>query len=485
MPNLIPLPSNAFSGAAVKWDNAPVDKMLLQNTALRQQSAQLALDKYFDKQSNQLTGTGMDMQNDGEDFIKLKNAWQQHALANRRAIVNPSLDGGKAAMESQARFNEARQFAQKSIQKVKNSQAAYKILSDPAKAALLTDHARDQLHHGTLGLNDPEYVPIDMNSVAFNPKPWGTADEAGLSNEVSKVKGTAKDRPPVQDSKSGTQVVTTDTTFGKDDLTGMYNAGAQRYYSNPGFKGFVDNIPKNPIQFQDLNGLFKTHYGRDVQSGEDLAAAYALSKNPNARSVDKTSPIPSYSDVAQGKKVQVAGIQSGITLGREKQLRDYDNSHPAPTAASTKPVPDTESMLKEIEGNAVKKQIQPFSNNGTPDAGYSVPITPELKTVFKRVVNGKSEEVDDVKYKPKTQEYTGIWFQKKGGVTVKNPSGASAVNSEALPPVTLPRATVKDEYDKTHLTKGTVAPGATPAAPAAKSKGVSAEDVKKKYGITY
>jgi hypothetical protein len=481
MPNLIPIPSNAFSGAAVKWDNAPVDRALLQNTQAKQQASQLALDKYFDKQANQLTGTGMDMQNDGEDFIKLKNAWQEHALANRRAIVNPSIDGGKAAMESQARFNEARQFVQKSIQKVKNSQAAYKILSDPAKAALLTDHARDQLHHGTLGLNDPEYVPVDLNSVAFNPKPWGTADEAGLSNEVAKIKGTAKDREPVQDAKSGTQVVTTDTTFGKDDLTGMYNSGAQRYYSSPGFKGFIDNIPKNPIQFQDLNGLFKTHFGRDVQTGEDLAAAYALSKNPNARSVDKTSPIPSYSNIAQGKKLQVAGVQSAITLGREKALSDYNTDKKDEKAA--KATPDTEAMLGEIEKGAVTKKIQPFSNRGQQDAGYSVPITPEMKTAFKKVVGGHVEEPDDIKYKPNTGEYTAIWFKKdpETKATVKT-AGGSSVNSESLPPVTLPRATIKDEYDKTHLTKGTVAP---PSKTESKSKGVSAEDVKKKYGITY
>lgn len=459
MPNLIPLPSNAFSGAAVKWDNAPVDRALLQNTYAKQQASQLALDKYFDRQSNQLTGTGMDMQNDGQDFLAMKDKWQQHALQNRRAIVNPSLDGGKAAMESQAMYNEARQFAQKSIQKVKASQQAYKILSDPTKAALLTDHARDQLHHGTLGLNDPEYVPVDLNSVAFNPKPWGTADEAGLSNEVAKVKGTSTARNPVQDAKTGTQVVTTDTTFGKDDLTGMYGAGAQRYYSSPGFKGMIDAIPKNPIQFNDLNGLFKQHYGHDVQSGEDLAAAYAISKNPNARSVDKSGPIPSYSDIAQGKKLQVAGAQSGITLGREKALADYNRDQKA--TQEEKKVPDTESMLKDIEAGAVKKQIQPFTNRGTPDAGYSVPITPEMKSAFKKVVGGHVEEPDDIKYKPKTGEYTAIWFKREGGVPVKNPSGASNVNSESLQPVTLPRATIKDEYDKTHLTKGTVAPKPT------------------------
>lgn len=149
MPNLIPLPSNAFSGAAVKFDMGPVDKMLLQNTFYKQQASQIALNKYFDKQATQLTGAGMD-QNDGTDFLAMKDQWQQHSLANRKAIMNPSLDGGRAKMDNDRMFNETLQFAQKSKEKVANSQKAYQVLSDPSKAALITDHARDMLHHGTL-----------------------------------------------------------------------------------------------------------------------------------------------------------------------------------------------------------------------------------------------------------------------------------------------------------------------------------------------
>ena len=41
MPNLLPIPSNAFSGAAVKVDNSPIDKFLLQNTYAKAAARQL------------------------------------------------------------------------------------------------------------------------------------------------------------------------------------------------------------------------------------------------------------------------------------------------------------------------------------------------------------------------------------------------------------------------------------------------------------
>lgn len=478
MPNLVPLPSNAFSGEAVKFDNAPVDKALLQNTYAKQQATQLALNKYFDKQANQLTPVGMDMQNDGQGFIDRKNAWQDFALQNRRAILNPSMDGGRAATQSNALFNEAKSFAQKSVQKVKTSQEAAKVLLDPTKSALLTDHARDMIHHGTLGLDDPSYVPMDLTSAAFNPKPWGTQDEAGLSHEVAGYKGSQKDALPVQDAKSGTQTVRTDTNFGKDDLIGMYGAGSSRYYSNPGFKVMIDAIPKtNPIQFQDLNSLFKTHYGRDVQTGEDLAAAYAISKNPNARSTEKTSPIPGFSDIAQGKKLQVAGVNAGIQLNKEEKLHDYDNAHPSPSAT---PQADTEGLLQTLESNAQKGQLIENTIGGKKSTGYSVELAPKLANIFSVTHNGHKEPPDRIVFDPATKNYTGLWYEKNNG-DLAGSNGNYAV-SQSLPPKTLSRDVIKQELNQSLLPKKQA--GAALPKPSGKPA-VSAEDVKKKYGINY
>ena len=453
MPNLIPLPSNAFSGAAVKFDMGPVDKMLLQNTFYKQQASQIALNKYFDKQATQLTGAGMD-QNDGTDFLAMKDQWQQHSLANRKAIMNPSLDGGRAKMDNDRMFNETLQFAQKSKEKVANSQKAYQVLSDPSKAALITDHARDMLHHGTLPLNDPEYVPIDLSSVAFNPKPWGTNDEAALSHEASGYKGTSKDGSPVQDSKTGMQTVTTSTNFSKDDLTGMYGAGAQRYYSNPGFKVMIDAIPHNPMQFQDLNNLFKTHYGHDIQSGEDLSAAYTLSKNPNARSVDKTSPIPSYSPIAFDQKKTIAATNSANTEGREKRIIDYHNQNPAPGSPGATPQQDSEGYLQNIETRAKANPttIQTTINGRNVD-GKPTDLDPKIASVFAGT-NAKKIPPDLITIDKKTGDYIGTWYKKdENGVPIKSPSGNTAI-SKSLPPQPLSRESVKQGLNEVFLPKG-------------------------------
>jgi hypothetical protein len=171
MPNLVPIPANAFSAGAVKLDNAQIDHALMQNNLMKQQAANFALDKYFDKLDNQLTPTGMDMQNDGKGFMDRKSAWEDHWMQNRAAIMNPKLDGGKAKIADLALFNEARMYNQKSINKVNDLKKIQALRSDPSKSSLVTDQAIDMFNKASLGI-DNGYVPIDWSHPIFNPKPW-------------------------------------------------------------------------------------------------------------------------------------------------------------------------------------------------------------------------------------------------------------------------------------------------------------------------
>jgi len=451
MPNLVPIPANAFSAGAVKLDNTPIDRYLLQNTQNKQQAAQMAIDRYFDKQKKELSPTGMDLNTDREGYLNRYNAWSDFSVQNRKAILNPQLDKGAAYAKQQALYNEALTFAQRSKQKVKDSQAAYRMLQNPALEGQITDEMRDMIHKGTLGLDDPNHVDLDMNEVTrkLEPKPWGTADETGLANEVNKVKATPQTPTIEQDENKGTQTVTTTKKFDKDALTGIYSAGATRYHEHPAFKKMIEKMPlDNPGQVNDLNDLFKNHYGRPISNNYDLSAAYALSKNGSVVPDIKVQPIPGYSDIAQNKKKEISAISSANTLGRELTLEEKKNQQKATET------PDSEGLLQGIESrSAASPNKYTVTYKGKTYSGTPVEQDPGLLKVFTHKNKaGHDVPADLIIQDPVTKKYAGFWYQRDDkGVPVGNKDNY-AINPNYLPKE-LPREAVKHALDQQNLSK--------------------------------
>ena len=234
----------------------------------------------------------------------------------------------------------------------------------------------------------------------------------------------------------------------------MYGAGAQRYYSNPGFKVMIDAIPHNPMQFQDLNNLFKTHYGHDIQSGEDLSAAYTLSKNPNARSVDKTSPIPSYSPIAFDQKKTIAATNSANTEGREKRIIDYHNQNPAPGSPGATPQQDSEGYLQNLENRAKAVPTSHTVIDGRPVDFNKTDLDPKIASMFAGT-NAKKLPPDIIGVDKKTGDYLGIWYKKdEVGAAPHTDASGNPVVAKSIPPQRLSRESIKQGLNEAFLPKG-------------------------------
>ena len=331
------LPANAFSGAAVKIDQQPVDRMLMLSQTLqaRNQARDFAITKYIGAQANKLTPTGMDGNtdpdgyNDVKDFMDKKNAWQDFALANRRAVANPSIDGGKAAMQAQSMYNEAMQIAQQSKAKMADRVKIATLQGDPAKSSLLTDPAMHEFQTATLGVNNPNHKPVDWSSPLFNPKPWGAADEMQLSKEANLVTGTPMKPITTQDLQTGKETTINQNQLTNDDLTKIQNLGASRYHENPGFKFMIDNIIKGGgMDAHNYANKYEQRFGNYPMHPEDIAAAYVLSRNNQEAPKSKTGDISGWSaPIIQVKK-------DLVKLQNENKVDVYNKEHPIPAVTT-------------------------------------------------------------------------------------------------------------------------------------------------------
>jgi hypothetical protein len=203
------------------------------------------------------------------------------------------------------------------------------------------------------------------------------------------------------------ELITTDTKFDDKELAGMESAGHERYYSNPSFTKMINDMPiVDPIGYNHLKDVFRGYYGRDVQNGYDLATAYAISKNPNGGSIDKSSPIPREGAIGQKNAKEIANVQSSNTLAREQTMES--------TKEKNKEVkqPDVEGYVQGIENRAMQKGLTTVTFNGKTYQGYEVEQDPKIRSLSTRTQGGHKVEPDLTLYDPKTKTYTSFKYER-------------------------------------------------------------------------
>lgn len=304
--------TSVYNGGAVGLNSQPYIQAHVQALA-RKQAQEDALGRYFGDLGKNLTPAGMHS-NDIDALMQKKNAWQQYVMQNREAYLHPSKDNGEVYTKAMGMYNDALAHAQTSKQKVSNLSGIASIVKDPAKRSLLTDKTFHDIQAAELPVSDPNYRPIDLTDIAYNPKPWDIKDQNNLLNQVSKFKGTEEAPTITKDPRNKQLILTYRNKFGQDDLLGMHNMGSSLYGSNPGFKKIVDTLAEagadptsvNHEEYIKLNDLFKQHYGQDIQSPEDIAGAYVLSLNP----------AKSGRTVVKNDAAALNEQRSGLTLNR-------------------------------------------------------------------------------------------------------------------------------------------------------------------------
>ena len=213
------LPPNLFSGGAVVVNPNPVVDYI-NNTQKLNQARDDAFSKYYADLGKNLTPSGMHA-DDIDDVINGKNQWQQHSMANRKALMNPSIDGGKAYAENQRLYNNTLDIAQKSKSKVANLLTVEPLIRDPKKRSLLTDDAVTAIDNAGLKVTNPKYKALNPNDIHFKDKPFDLADQSKVQGVLKNIKPEQVENEPIIDKKNGTQTINYTPKFDKNSLLNM------------------------------------------------------------------------------------------------------------------------------------------------------------------------------------------------------------------------------------------------------------------------
>ena len=353
MPNLLPIPANAFSGGAVKVDNSPVDKFLLQNTYAKNAARQFAASKFLDQSTKGIMnqGNGIDAnkvdengnpdpkgRSDADDFGDAVKAWHDFSIGHGNELSNPrNPNYYDAQSQREQLYNNAMDIVRRSKEKVANLKAVSDRQKElEGKGMSFTDDALQTIPSAHARVMSGNYQAFDLNHQSVNPKPWSQTDDASFSNEVNKihrVPGKATSTP----AGDGKETISYDNKFDPLGLNQIYTIGATKYKNNLGFQTMIDNLSRDtgPTS-QSLKDLYKSEYGTDATHPEDIAAAYALSKNGDKGIEPKTQNISPNSQIAQQQKVSNMATQSNLSTTRQENVHDYKVAHPAPGGKTPK-----------------------------------------------------------------------------------------------------------------------------------------------------
>lgn len=391
---LVNLPSNIYAGGAVKLDERPLMNFVAQ-TMYRNRIRDEAMDKYFSNLGNRLTPAGMH-NNDVNSFMQKKNDWQDYATQHRNQIMHPSMDNGDAATKSNEMYNDAMGHAQKSREKVQSLMALKPIYDDPAKRALLTDQSIHDITDAERPIDDPNYKPIDVAALHYNPKPFSLQDNAQVENQFNKFKGTPTLQGTTKDAQNLRLVDHYQTQFSKDELAGMSGLGSALYNGSPGFKQMVDSHahPDDPM-YDKINPTFKQHYGKDISTPEEFATAYGLSLNGNAP--PKDVPRPDTQALNEQRANLALRNQKSMYNTRQQTKADVSNAVNA----------DVENMYQSAKTNA----------QGDPTAmAYRAPVGQDVSNLFSRTVSGHKTSPTELHFSPDGTTVTPIYKAADGSV---------------------------------------------------------------------
>lgn len=411
------LPSNLYSGGAVSLDESPFVNYYLQ-TQQRKQAQDDSMYKYFGDLQKNLSPTGMHS-NDIPALMDKKNAWQQYAIDHKKEIARPSLDKGKAYQQYMGMFNDMQGHIAESREKVKGLNSVASIYKDPAKRGLLTEKTLADIQNGEKPINDPSYQRVDPTALNYNPKPFGLQEQGQLTALLGKYKGNESIDSVTPIPNTNQERVKYKTQFTPDQLNGMKNMAGSLYHNNPSFKQMVDQ-EADPLSnnYTPLNETFKEHYGRDIASPEDMAAAHVLSIHPNKtgrESIRNKSVNPLDLIAArENSNLRQFFAKQGYKQGKANELGDAVNKN-----------------FDNLFTSAKEHPRPIYHTDGTTSNTYSIPVTEETKKMFAyKDEKGHPVSPEELRFSEDGKTVTPIYY--KGAAT---PGGKVGIDDQASKPV--------------------------------------------------
>lgn len=400
----IGLPSNLYSGGAVTFNTSPFTNFVLQ-TRQRQQAQDDALYKYFGDLGKNVTPAGMHS-NDIPDLMAKKNEWQAFNMQNKNAIARPSIDKGAAYQKSMAMYNDMLAHAAESKEKVKAISGVGSIYKDPAKKSLLTEKTLADIQRGELPVTDPNYQRVDPLALNYNPRPFGVLEQGQLTALLNRFKGGESiDGVPQKIPGTNQEKIKYKTTFNPDQLSGMQNIGASLYHNNPSFKQMIDE-EADPLSnnYTTLNDVYKSHYGKDIASPEDMATAHVLSLHPNRSS----------REVVRNISVNPLTLIAARNAS-SKDIIDYRDDKK--TAKEEKESASVNGLVYKMF-QAAKSNVHIIKDRGKSETEFEAPVIEETKKMFAyKDDKGHPVYPDVIHFSEDGKKVTPIFYKGNGPVT--------------------------------------------------------------------
>jgi hypothetical protein len=439
----IPAPSNPYASGAVVFDSTPYTEFYVKEQQ-KEQAKDEALDKYFQDYDKSINPAGM-RNIDTQDFLNLMNENKGFYFKNKSAIKNPALDNGAAYNEWFARNKDAMGLvSQSKYAAKKESDYGKRILDAKMKGMPIVGKAIRMIED----FNKPirgGWKDFNVEDIEFEPKPF---EQAKFSQEVFKgvpFDVTTKELkvPELKKIKKITETFIPDKA-----LESIYNKAAYSYDENPSVKFFVDSIAPSSERYNSLNKLFSSKFNRNIDGGEDLAAALALSIAPVGQSKEtmdwdrealekmKDGYIRSRQRAsASGKKSSAADTFDFITKGLE--IADSGNSELLNNYFSAWKV----GQKTDVQGNKIGFQSATVNPNGEIEVVYNSGINTKAGTVANPNLITEKIKVSDPQAKNKLlqldQQFLGGDMKTERAARSEAGTAAPTTNSKETKPKTL------------------------------------------------
>lgn len=233
-----------------------------------------AFDQYIRNLNTKINPEGLRNQ-DRPVFNDKLAEWQKFGMDHRNEIQTRK---NGADVQFEQGFQRLQNLISQSKGTEEQKKPLIQMLLDPEKRDRLGDeiipaiHAHDQPLYAKdkngKWAENPEWKPLDYNSVTFNPKPF---DQDKYFKGLEDIK--RMDMPPIvtTDPKTFTQTEVKNSVFDQDAKNLAAQRAVTEYSQNPSFKSFIDKL--DPKQYNDV---YKQHFGHDIQNPGDVAAAYTM-----------------------------------------------------------------------------------------------------------------------------------------------------------------------------------------------------------------
>ena len=291
-------PAALYTGGKAALNPMPYVNIALQARA-KKQAREDALNQYYEKLPDTINDKGV---RDQEIPVinQMRDDLYKYGVENRKALINPRLDNGAARYNLEKMMRNINGVVQESKNAAQDDLQLGKLWFDKNNQWVLNneDFIANHAAHN-LPVNDPNYKRMNLAQV-MSQRPF---------DEATFVKGL-KGRFPYQEKVNrtpdkenpGFDIVTTTPVLNDESKRSIYNYAADKLHNDTSFMRKIQKDLAGTGQLEELNKISIATFGHPINSDEDIAAAYTVSKLSPPATKEKSSANWDYRFGARNKE---------------------------------------------------------------------------------------------------------------------------------------------------------------------------------------